>query len=246
MADKMIGIQSWCFRNFKDNEIMLPLLKKCGAQAIELCGVHADFSKPETFAGVFAIYKKHGVKIVSTGVNGITGDYAADKPKFEFLKGCGARHMSIDFGLDNLDTQIKIAEKLAEEFDVTLGIHNHGGCHWLGSVGALQWVFKKCSKRIGLSLDTALALDAGENPIRIINKFRERVLLIHVKDFVFDRARAPKDVVVGTGNLDLRAMKMALAEIGFNGQYIVEYEGEPEDPMPALMGCVQAIKKDLL
>jgi len=245
MSDQILGIQSWCFRKFKDNNTMLPMLKKCGVEAIELCGVHADFSKPETFAPVVDTFKKHGVKIVSTGVNGIKGDEAQDRNNFEFLKASGAKHMSMVFSPDNLEKEIKVAEKLAEEYDVTLGIHNHGGAHWLGNAETLRWVFKKCSKRIGLSLDTAWALDAGEDPLKMMEEFKERLFLVHMKDFTFDTARKPKDVVVGTGNINLAAMKKTLLTAGFKGVYIIEYEGEPEDPVKPLTACVESIKKVL-
>ena len=65
---------------------------------------------------------------------------------------------------------------------------------------------------------------------------------VHVKDFVFDRAARPEDVVVGTGNLDLPAFQQKLTEVGFTGPAILEYEGDVDDPVPALTECVAAIR----
>jgi sugar phosphate isomerase/epimerase len=107
----------------------------------------------------------------------------------------------------------------------------------------LQHVFANTNDRIGLCLDTAWALDAGEDPLFLIEKFAKRLYGLHLKDFVFDRARKPQDVVVGTGNLDLKKISAALAQANFSGFAVLEYEGEPANPVPAVSQCVQAIKK---
>ena len=51
--------------------------------------------------------------------------------------------------------------------------------------------------------------------------------------------------MVGTGNINLAAMKKTLLTAGFKGVYIIEYEGEPEDPVKPLTACVESIKKVL-
>jgi inosose dehydratase len=240
-----LSVQSFCFRGTKDNVAVAALVKQCGLAAIELCGVQVDFKAPATFAGVVRTYRDAGVAIVSAGVNGISGEEAKDRPLFEFIKAAGAKLMSVDFGLDGLDGRLASAERLVEEYGVRLGIHNHGGRHWLGSSQALRWVFSQASPRIGLSLDTAWALDAGEDPVKMIEEFGPRLALVHLKDFVFDRARKPEDVVVGTGNLSLPKVATALASSGFAGELVLEYEGDVANPVPALAACVQAIRREM-
>ena len=58
-----IGVQSYCFRNFKDNATVASMVRDCGLDRIELCAVHCDFNKPETFDEVIGIYKDAGVAI---------------------------------------------------------------------------------------------------------------------------------------------------------------------------------------
>lgn len=221
------------------------MLKECGVGAIELCGVHAVFKDASTHKGVIDTYKKHGVSIASIGVENMSRDAAELKIIFEFVKASGVKHMSADFQPDNLDACLKQAEKYAEEYGVTLGIHNHGGHHWLGNTQTLRWFFKKCSKRIGLSLDTGWMLDAGEDVAKVIEEFKDRMYLIHLKDFTFDKKRRKEDVVTGTGNLDLKVLRKTLDGIGFKGSYIIEFEGEPDNPVPALKNCVKNIKEAL-
>ena len=57
---------------------------------------------------------------------------------------------------------------------------------------------------------------------------------IHVKDFEFDRAAKWKDVVVGTGNLRLKELLAAIANLPNLQALTLEYEGDVENPGPAL------------
>ena len=70
--------------------------------------------------------------------------------------------MSISFKPEAMFDGLKNIEKLADEFDVQLGIHNHGGYDWLGNSAILEYVLGKTSKRIGLHMDTAWAIDAKQ------------------------------------------------------------------------------------
>ena len=151
--------------------------------------------------------------------------------------------MSMDFAVDKMPRCVEVAQKLAEEYDVRLGIHNHGGRHWLGNVQMLSEVLGKCSDRIGLYMDTAWALDSGEDPVAMAEKFGGRLFGLHIKDFTFDRARHPEDVVAGTGNLDLPKLYAALKKMNFQGCAVSEYEGDVNDPVPAVKKCVQVIKQ---
>jgi inosose dehydratase len=237
-----IGVQSYCFRDFPENAEVAKLVSGLGLDAIEVCGVHVDFQKPGSFASALAAYGKSGVGVVSTGVNQVTADLRAMDGLFGFSKAAGASVMSVDFALQNLDGSIACAESYSERYGVNLGVHNHGGRHWLGSVQALDWVFSRTTKRIGLTLDTAWALDAGEDPVAMVERYGERIHAVHLKDFTFTGNGKPEDVIVGKGNLDLRTLKAALDSVGFSGPLIIEYEGDASNPVPALKECVTIIR----
>ena len=63
-----IAIQSWCYREFKSLPSLIEQLKATGVSATELCGIHADFNKAETYASVIDTFKKASVQIVAIGV----------------------------------------------------------------------------------------------------------------------------------------------------------------------------------
>jgi inosose dehydratase len=237
-----LGIQSYCFRGFGSNDEVITHLTDSGVTTTELCGVHVDFSAESTFAGVIDTYKQSGIRIVSIGVETLKDEEATERKRFEFVKLAGARHLSVDFKPDTSPASWKTAERLAEEYDVYLGIHNHGGRHWLGSTEFLDHVFANTGNRIGLCLDTAWALDSREDPIKMAERYSDRLYGVHIKDFAFDRARNPEDVIVGQGNLDLPGL-LKLIESNENVKMtVLEYEGDVEDPVPALKECVDAVR----
>ncbi|MEM1331800.1 MAG: sugar phosphate isomerase/epimerase, partial [Planctomycetota bacterium] len=104
---------------------------------------------------------------------------------------------------------------------------------------------KNTSERIGLNLDFAWMLDAGFDPLDQFKKLADHVKIIHLKDFVFDRAGRFEDVVVGTGNVDLAKLDVLLSEVGFEGTAVLEYEGNSENPMSDLSRCVEKIKSEM-
>ena len=237
-----LGVQSYCFRHFQDNAKTAELVKECGLTKLELCGVHVDFQDAEASRKAVETYRAAGVEIVCTGVNRISGDEAVDRGLFEFSKLAGAKFMSMDFPPEAVPGCFRTAEKLADEYDVRVGIHNHGGRHWLGSSQALAWVFAQTSERVGLCLDTAWALHSHEDPVKMAEQFGDRLHGVHIKDFAFGPDGAHEDVVVGTGNLDLGALFEAMNAVDFAGAVVLEYEGDVEDPVPALSRCVEAVR----
>ncbi len=241
MLNQPIAIQSWCFRHFKTLDAFFPQLKAAGVNATEVCGIHADFNDPLSAPQTLAKFTSAGVKIVAIGVEYLSGDYAADKSRFEWCKAAGVKHMSISFKPESMFDGLKNIERLADEFDLQLGIHNHGGYDWLGNPTILQYLFDKTTRRIGLHLDTAWAIDAKQNPVEMAEKFIDRLVGVHIKDFVYSPDRTPRDVIIGAGNLDLPKFMGLLKQANFAGPLVIEYEGDETNPVPALSDCVKTL-----
>ena len=239
-----IAVQSWCYRSFKTLDAFLPRLTASGVTATEMCGVHADFSKPEAAAATADACRAAGVSVAAIGVEYLSGT-DADRPRFEWCRAAGVRHMSVSFKPEALDDDaagLRHTERLAEQFDLQLGIHNHGGYDWLGNPPILAYVLGKVGKRIGLHLDTAWAIDAKQNPVEMAERFADRLVGVHVKDFTYSPDRQPSDVIIGTGSLDLPKFVRVLESADFRGPLVIEYEGDENDPVPALGECVKRLR----
>ncbi len=240
-----LGVQSWCFRDFKDNRKVAELTRKIGVDKIELCGVHADFGKPEAFGEVVKIYGDAGVKIVSMGVQTFEGDEATERKWFECAKVAGAKHLSAHFRVNSFQTAVPKVSKWCAEYGIKVGIHCHGGYMFGGQPDVLKHLLSLGSNDIGINIDTAWCMQIGPegDPIKWVNEtFKGRVCAVHYKDFTFDRRARWQDVVVGTGNLDLPGFVKALENNNFSGPAIIEYEAHPENPVPALTECVNSMR----
>ncbi len=243
-AARNFGVQSYCFRHFKDNTEVAQLVKKIGVSSIEVCGVHADFNDVEAWNDVVKIYQDAGVGIVSLGVQTFVGA-ASERDWFECAVAAGAKHISAHFRVDSFATAVPATAALCEEYGVKVGIHCHGGYMFGGSPDVLSHLLQLGGPEIGVCIDTAWCMQIGPrqgNPVEWVEKFKSQVHGVHYKDFTFDRNAMWNDVVVGTGNLDLPAFVTALEANDFNGMAVIEYEADVENPVPALTECVNKMR----
>ncbi|GAB4183004.1 MAG: hypothetical protein Fur0032_24040 [Terrimicrobiaceae bacterium] len=242
-----LGVQSYCFRHFKDNKVVAGKAAAIGVNRIELCGIHADFDRPETMAEIARIYTDAGIRIESIGVQTFSGQ-DGEKAWFESAAAAGASHLSAHFQVSTFATAIPKVRAWSREFGIRVGIHCHGGYMFGGSPDVLDYLTALGGPEIGVCIDTAWAMQIGPhqgNPVQWASRFAGRITGIHFKDFVFESNGGWNDVIVGTGNLDLPAFTAALKASGFDGMAVIEYEAEPEAPDAALKACVDSMRAAL-
>ncbi len=238
------GVQSYCFRETKNNAELAKMVREIGLDKIEICGVHADFNNVPAFKEVVQTYREAGVSIVSFGVETFVG---AEKERnvFECAALAGAKHISAHFKVDSFPEAIKKVQKLSDEFGIRVGIHCHGGYSFGGQPDVLDYLIKLGSPQIGVCIDTAWCIQIGPylgKPVEWVKRYAGHIYGIHYKDFTFEPNGQWVDTVVGEGNLDLPAFVQALDSHGFDGMAVIEYEGDVKNPVPALKNCVKAMR----
>jgi sugar phosphate isomerase/epimerase len=241
------GVQSYCFRHFKDNAVVASKVRAIGLDKIELCAAHADFNRPADFPEVVRIYRDAGVSIVSLGVQTFAGN-DWEKAWLECAAAAGAKHVSAHLQVDSFTKAIPKLRAWSREFGIRIGLHCHGGYMFGGSPDVLEHLIGLGGPEIGLCIDTAWAMQIGPaqgNPVHWAERFAGKIYGVHFKDFVFGRDGAWTDVVVGTGNLNLPAFVAALQRGGFDGMAVIEYEADVENPEPALKRCVESMRAAL-
>jgi sugar phosphate isomerase/epimerase len=184
-------------------------------------------------------YQDAGISITCFGVHGFNSEEDKTRQIFEFAKTLGLKSINADFGPDFL----VMAERYCAEYHIKLAVHNHGRHHRWGAIRDIDKLFAESSKNIGLCLDTAWMMDSGEDPVKVAEKYADRLYGVHIKDFVFDRAGRPEDTVIGTGNLDINAFVTLLIDKGFDGTLTLEFEGDENNPIPATRECVSVVKE---
>ncbi len=238
------GVQSYCFRHFKENAVVAAKVRGVGLDRVELCAVHADFSRPAAFGEIVGIYKQAGVAIVSLGVQTFRGR-ESERADFECAVVAGARHISCHFTVDTFLDAIPKVRGWCREFGIRVGVHCHGGYLFGGQPDVLDYLLKLGAPEIGVCIDTAWAMQIGPqagNPVEWAKRYAGRIYGVHYKDFVFGPDGQWKDVVVGEGNLDLAAFNRALSDGGFDGVAVIEYEADVESPDAALKRCVESMQ----
>lgn len=239
--NKNLAVQSYCFRNFIAIPDLIVQIQALGLTRVELCAVHVDFNKPDSFPAILNQFRDAGIAIPSIGVQYFHGEPHEER-WFEFAKAAGASMISTHFVLARIPAVFDTCAKLAEKYDLTLGIHNHGGYDWLGNIAMLEHLLKNLHPRIGLCMDTAWCLQAAGNPIEWAQKFRDKLFGLHIKDFIFDRAGRWSDTIVGQGNLDLPAFLKAALPAPNLTAVTLEFEGQPDNPGPELQQCIAALR----
>jgi sugar phosphate isomerase/epimerase len=237
------GIQSYCFRHFKDNRDVAKKVKEVGLNSIELCAVHVDFNAPETFDEVIGIYKSEGIDIVSIGVQTFDANIEQERNWFEFAKKAGAKFISAHFRVNNFNEAISSVSRLTKEYGIKLALHCHGGYMFGGSKDVVSHLLNISGGEVGLCLDTAWCMQTGRaNPVKWAEDFSDKLYGIHFKDFTFNEDGSWNDVVVGEGNLDLKALVETVNKNNFKGYAVLEYEADVENPVPALKKCVESMR----
>ena len=115
----------------------------------------------------------------------------------------------------------------------------------------LEEFLKKCP-RCGLLLDTAHLAGPGGDSFQIIRKYHDRLVAVHVKDWIEKDTSAPcrewwrrgEFCGLGKGNigLDNAAVMKLLKKVGFDGWVFVEQDTHHRDPLKALAASRKYLK----
>ena len=240
-VDFPLGIQSYCFRTYRTLDDLIGALKAVGLRYVELWPGHQDPKADEAvLQSTLRTLRANGITMNAFGQIVFKTDEAAARAALGFCRMAGIKAITATVADD--PQAIALAERLAEEYDVNLAIHNHGRKDRWGRMDQLDELFARTSRRFGLCLDAAWMIDSGDDPVAAVDKYADRLMGVHLKDFIFDAEGKPVDVIVGEGHLDLGEFLRRLAAIGFDGYMSLEYEGQADAPLPNVIKCLQAIR----
>jgi inosose dehydratase len=235
-----LGIQSYCFREFREIPALIDALKQVRLPAVEIYPGHVDYrDEPGKVDAALAQIRDAGIAVSAYGGVALRNDEADTRRLLEFCRRNGIAYLTV---VTVEEEAIGLLERLGSEYGVKYCLHNHGRGFQFCSMADLRAFFARTSKAFGLCNDTAWFLDAGEDPVAAVDAFADRLYGVHLKDFEFDAAGRPVDVIVGRGGLDLPGLMARLKAVGFGGYLCLEYEGNPKDPLPEVLECLAAIR----
>lgn len=228
----LVGLQSYTLRHFSMAEA-LKRTHDLGVHAWESATTHTPMDQAKA-AKLKAEAMASEVKILGFGVSRFTKDHDANRKVFEFGKALGVNYLSADPTPDAFDS----LDKLVAEYDIAIGIHNHGPGHHWAKIDTIATAIKDHHKKVGVCVDTGHFLRSDEDPVRAVEVFGKRVFGVHVKDVKDSKTFT----VLGEGDLRLVPLLKALHKNDYDYCLALEYEEKPEDPMSDLRRCLAALK----
>jgi sugar phosphate isomerase/epimerase len=240
-----MGIQSYSLREFNLARTI---------QRIADLGLHwAEFfpghfntdSNDAQMKEVKAQLASHRILLSVHGVHRFTADEAHNRRSFEFARRAGIPVLSAN----PLPASFPILHDLVQEFDIRIGIHNHGpNSNYDLTSDSLEAV-AKWDKRIGFCPDTGHCMRSGEDPVEMIHQLKDRLYGMHLKDHRRIHRNNPRETILGEGALDLQGVCVALRKVGFDRPLSLECELNPKSPIAdirkGLANFAQAAKATL-
>ena len=159
--------------------------------------------------------KRYGMKYISVVPYKENPDWKEGMPASE-------RRLESDEMMDALDECVK-------KYDIRAAVHNHGPDNkylYPTAEAAMKRIGGR-DRRIGVCLDVGHERRAGLDPAEFIRKNGDRVVEIHLKNIKIDPVKnfakeGPR------GELDIPGILKALADVGFDGYCLVEFEKDFE------------------
>jgi inosose dehydratase len=232
-----VGLQSYTLRSFKVDEA-LDEIHKLGLRSVEFFDSHFSHKSSDSdIESMKSKTSKLGITMRGHGVNPFTSDHEANRRWFEFAKKAGIRNISADPREDAFDS----LDKLVEEYQIRIAIHNHGPGARYDKVSDVLNAIKGHHPMIGACADLGHYIRSAEDPVRVINLLEGRLYGIHLKDFAEQKSKT-KGVILGKGHLDVAGVFRALRKVNFpaDGALSLEYEENPKDPLADVQACLAA------
>lgn len=250
-----IGLITYSFRSMPDGsaEGLLGYLQKCGINSIELMGGPAEqfaaaYAKKNPDADPMAgfealrkLYNDAGVEIHIAKFGNI-GDAKMTDEKIEFYfnatKALGARGITREIS----DDAAKRLGPIADRHKIMIGFHNHTQI----TPATYDGDILSHGEYLGINLDVGHYL-AGTNecPIKQIEKHRDRILSLHIKDRKKDNG---SNMPFGEGDTPVVEILqfMKKNKVTFPADIELEYKvPEDSDAVKEVAKCVEFCKKAL-
>ena len=225
-----VGLTSYSTR-YLGLELTLKALQSMDIKYISLKDMHLPVSSTKEERG--AALKKirtAGIEILGCGVISLKNDEAEIRRALEYTKEIGAPVANVAPD----PSALPALDKVVKDFDILVAIHNHGpeDKKFPSPLGVLDAV-QGLDKKIGCCVDVGHTHRLGLDPVDALQKCAPRLYGVHVKD-VSGLGPKPKNVPLGMGVLDVVGMLKVLLDLRFPHLVALEYESEPENPIPGM------------
>lgn len=227
-----LGLASYTFRNFPRAQL-IAFMKQLNVSQLNAKDVKDHLPMdPRGEALAIADYSAAAIKLHAAGAIYFQKDEDDDiRSKFEYGKRAG---IGVIVAGDPSPENLSAIEKFAQQYDIRVAIHNHGPEDklWKSPLDVLKAV-NRMDRRIGCCIDVGHTARAGTDVIAAIHAAGSRLFNVHMKDLANFHDKESQ-VAVGEGMMPVRGIFAALIAINYPGFVDLEYEIEPDNPLPGV------------
>ncbi len=256
---KPVGVQLYTARNVlpKDPDATLRRIAEIGYKEVELYSV-------DQIDSLVPVAKRHGLASTSIHIPmavSLAADETAYKSALDRAAKAGIRYAGVPYvaPADRGDgaywkafcDKMNRAAKTAKSAGLGFFYHHHA-FEFAGDAGKrpIDIMAGGFDRLVKLELDVFWAAAAGEDPVRIMQEWKGRVALMHVKDraagmgtITTESQAKPSDFKeVGTGTLDFSKILSTALDTGVD-KFYVEQDQSPGDPLDSLKLSFDNLRK---
>ncbi len=238
-----MGLQSYSLRGF-DEKTALTHTRKLGIKYWESFPGHIPLGTlPKHVAEQKALLHDAGVTLMAYGVVELDANETKTREKFDFAKAMGMKSLSANPKKDK--ATFDLLDKMVEEYDVAIAIHNHGPKARYDKIKDVAEIVKDRHPKIGACVDTGHYLRSDEDPVEAIETFGPRVFGVHLKDVrtIDDGGKRGKIfTILGQGDLNILGCLKALRKLNYDLCLALEYEENEKNPLSDIEVSLQAVR----
>jgi inosose dehydratase len=238
-----MGMQSYSLREF-DAKTALQHTRTLGLSYWEAYPRHIPMGTlPKHLKEQKALLKEAGVKLLAYGVLGFDTNETKARQAFDFAKAMGIVSLSANPKKDK--GTFDLLDKLVEEYDIAIAIHNHGPGALYDKISDVEQMVKDRHPKIGACVDTGHFLRSDEVPVEAIERLGKRVFGVHMKDVKTiekDGKRQKLFTILGQGDLNVVGVLKVLKKLDYQNCLALEYEENPKNPLSDIEVCLKVIR----
>jgi sugar phosphate isomerase/epimerase len=226
-----LGVASYSLREYS-RALAIRCIQELRTPYVSVKEFHLPYrSSPEELQAGRREFEKAGLKIMSGGNISLQKDDPADiRRYFEYAKMAGMPMMVCA----PLHTNLSAIEKLVQEYDIRIAIHNHGpeDKQYPTPQSSLA-VVRNMDPRCGICIDCGHSMQAGADVVESIAEAGNRLFDMHIKDLRSADAHSTQ-CDVGEGVMPIVGIFKQLHKVGYQGCVNLEYEINADNPLPGM------------
>jgi sugar phosphate isomerase/epimerase len=243
-AGLKMGMQSYTLRAY-DAPTALRHTKEFGLKYWESFPKHIPLSTlPKQVAESKTLLKDNGITLMGYGVVDFDGNETKARHTFDFAKAIGLFSISCNPKKDK--ATFDLLDKLVAEYDIPIGIHNHGPHARYSKISDVADIVKDRHPKIGACVDMGHYLRSDESPVEALERLGNRLYGVHLKDVrtINEGGRRKKIfTIIGQGDLDIPGCLRTLKKLNYQGCLSLEYEENEQNPLSDIAVSLQAVRE---